>query len=402
MTNDIRELIDSHPHDDHLLEKELATLVKRYGPDAYRELLSQLTGKVFTPQKSRAYWEQAQAHRDYLERSSGHRVGLRTALLNILHTHAGELSCPVFMESEHLESLRHASVTDGLTGLYDQTYFKHFLCRNLSQHRRADDCHSALILFDVDRFKQYNDRCGHLAGDEALRTIADILRHQIRDHDVIARYGGEEFALFLPRADRMIAHAVADRIRRVVEATPFPGEENLDSGNLTISGGIAIFPRDAEDAESLIVTADRHLYQAKARRNAIAPASTDRRRESRLRVQSIVEYCMSENDVFSCGLVYDISSRGVGFGGCRMPATDDPIILRFARPFWPSGRQMRGRVRQVRTNNVNEVIYLGVEFERQLDEIGIRMPDRDRPSQAGLPFHITNETVFHAAVPGRR
>lgn len=400
VTSKVRNLITDHPHDDQFFEKKLVSLVKRHGADVYQELLSQLTGKTFTVPQSRLYWQQACAHRDYLERTSGHRIGLRAALLNILHTHCGELACPVFMEADHLETIRHAAITDGLTGLYDQTYFKHFLFRNLSQHRRADDGTCALVLFDVDRFKQYNDRCGHLAGDEALRAIADILRRQIRDHDIIARYGGEEFALFLPHADSVIAHKVAERIRRAVEAALFPGEENLDSGRLTVSGGIAVYPGDAEDAEALIESADRNLYRAKERRNSIMPANSDRRRESRLRVQSIVEYRLDEHDDFTSGLVYDVSNHGIGFGSCRVPVADAVVDLRFTRPFWPATRQVRGRIRQVRTGSDDEVVFLGVEFDSSIDDLGLKSPSRPLPSR--VPAAASATAAPAAARHGHR
>lgn len=387
MQGEVRDLIHTLSHDDRLFESELASLAEQHGIGIYRELMLQLSGKQFDERTAFSYWEQARAHRDYLERTSGHRIGLRSALLNILHTHSGELTNPVFVESEQLESIRHASVTDGLTGLHDQTYFKRFLFRTLSQHRRSDDESCALVLFDVDRFKQYNDRCGHLAGDEALRTIADIICRQIRDHDVAARYGGEEFALFIPRADRIAAHAVANRIRRAVETAQFPGEQQLDSGNLTISGGVAVFPDDAYDAESFIEAADRQLYQAKIYRNTISPDRSDRRREMRQRVQSIVEYRLSGKDNFSCGLVYDISNRGIGIGCCRVPEREEVLTLRFDRPFWNDACQMQGRVRQIRPNHANDVVYLGVEFDEPLNGARLILPEAIGHRIDDVPFH---------------
>jgi diguanylate cyclase (GGDEF)-like protein len=374
MEHEIRHLVRSNSLDDQLFEAEVARMAAYHGSSVYKELLIHLVGKNLGTDMSSEYWHQALSHRDQIERASGVRIGVRPALLDILHTRTGEFINPIIIEAEYLDNIRHSSITDGLTGLYDQTYFKSFLHKSMSQQRRAADNSCALILFDVDRFKQYNDRCGHLAGDEALHQIANILRAQSRDLDIAARYGGEEFALFLPNADRGVAHAVADRIRRVVEAAVFPGQEMLDSGNLTISGGIAVFPHDASDAKALIEKADRELYQAKVRRNTISPDNSDRRREERHRVQSLVQFAVHEDDDFFCGLVYDISRTGIGFGSCRIPNPDDFLILRFNKPFWSEDFELKGRVRQIRSRDNGEVTYLGVEFDRHLDDFARFLP----------------------------
>jgi hypothetical protein len=94
--------------------------------------------------------------------------------------------------------------------------------------------------------------------------------------------------------------------------------------------------------------------------------------------------------------------RGVGFGSCRTPSPDDVVVLRFARPFWPSTCQIRGHVRQVRTNSGNDVVYLGVEFENRLDDPGLALAGRGRTAQPDLPLRIPDDPGRHTAAPGCR
>jgi diguanylate cyclase (GGDEF)-like protein len=164
---------------------------------------------------------------------------------------------------------------DELTGLSNRRQFQYALEREIQRARRYDRP-LTLALFDVDHFKKYNDACGHQAGDKALATIGEILRTSLREVDIVARYGGEEFAVILPEtAARPGAAGVSpfpflERLRRRVETAGFPGEEKLPAGRLTLSGGIACYPDDAETVKDLIGEADRALYVSKARgRNTI-------------------------------------------------------------------------------------------------------------------------------------
>ncbi len=129
---------------------------------------------------------------------------------------------------------------------------------------------SGVLMIDVDHFKDFNDRFGHAAGDEALRVLAAVLRGQVRDKDIVARYGGEEFVVYLPKVDMLGAADVAERIRRGVEGTIIgvrPGE----TARITVSVGVAAAPGDGTDRTMLVKAADRMLYAAKeGGRNRIA------------------------------------------------------------------------------------------------------------------------------------
>jgi diguanylate cyclase (GGDEF)-like protein len=160
--------------------------------------------------------------------------------------------------------------TDGLTELPNRRHFEEALDVEISRAERFSGS-LALILADLDDFKQVNDRYGHQAGDDVLQTFADILRTTVREIDLPARYGGEEFAVLLPQTDLDGAHQLAERLRRALAARPM----STHPGGLvavTASFGVAAFP-DAPTPAALFASADEALYQAKrAGKNCVVSA----------------------------------------------------------------------------------------------------------------------------------
>ena len=167
-----------------------------------------------------------------------------------------------------VRALQGMANTDARTGLPNSRAFDEAV-ENLLATREAD-APAAILLLDLDHFKQFNDRYGHPGGDEALRAFAGILRSSIGAGDIAARYGGEEFAIHLRGLGRDEALVVAERIRGRVEAailTLGPGV----TGRITASLGVAIAPADGSDRISLLRAADSALYVAKANgRNRVA------------------------------------------------------------------------------------------------------------------------------------
>lgn len=160
------------------------------------------------------------------------------------------------------EEISQLAITDDLTGLYNSRHLKRVLGEESKRSIRYGRSFS-FIMLDIDYFKIYNDRHGHLRGDEVLRTLAGLLLQNTRDVDMVFRYGGEEFSVIIPEVSKQEAFTMAERIRRVVQDHVFPFEEEQPGGNLTVSMGIAGFPEDAEESEQLIDNADRALYRAK-------------------------------------------------------------------------------------------------------------------------------------------
>jgi diguanylate cyclase (GGDEF)-like protein len=178
---------------------------------------------------------------------------------------------------ERVRIVASQAATDHLTGLATRRHLMEVLDKEIARCKRHGRS-MALIMVDVDRFKEYNDLNGHLAGDEALKVIAAVLRQSVRAMDLACRYGGEEFCLVLTDAGRDEAMAIAERIRSEVENTRFPGEERMESGTLTLSLGVASFPGSVITPEEILHTADVAMYAAKRDGRNRVRWARDRRR----------------------------------------------------------------------------------------------------------------------------
>ena len=165
--------------------------------------------------------------------------------------------------NRHLEE---QAATDHMTGLPNYRIFKQTLEREVALANR-NDIPLSLIMLDVDHFKDFNDRNGHLAGDEVLKAVGDLLRSSVRAGDLPARYGGEEFAVIMPHTPVASANLAAERIRAGVAKLKLP------QGAITVSVGVAGMSLHARDEEALIREADAALYTAKfSGRNRVVTA----------------------------------------------------------------------------------------------------------------------------------
>jgi diguanylate cyclase (GGDEF)-like protein len=173
------------------------------------------------------------------------------------------LIVPMLRDLQRLhERTAEAAATDELTGLSNHRRFQQLIAKEIERSRRFNRPMS-LALVDLDDFKRVNDTHGHLAGDEVLRAVADVLTRESRAVDEPARYGGEEFAIVLPETEVGGAQEVAERIRERLEHTSIalPGHD----GEVTMKAsiGVAGTPDSTLDAKSLIESADTALYRAK-------------------------------------------------------------------------------------------------------------------------------------------
>lgn len=158
------------------------------------------------------------------------------------------------------QRLQELASTDPLTGLPNRSMLEPALQRQIGDSARRQ-APFAMLSMDLDHFKTVNDQRGHEAGDRALLAFADLLRERLRASDLPCRWGGEEFQVLLSDTEPDGAARIAEEIRRTLENTPV----ELDDGEivLTVSIGVASYPLDADDAASLLIMADRRLYQAK-------------------------------------------------------------------------------------------------------------------------------------------
>lgn len=180
------------------------------------------------------------------------------------------------------------SVTDSLTKLMNRRALNRLLDAELERARRFNTKLSVLMI-DVDHFKQYNDRMGHLLGDDALRGVAEMLRQSVRKVDAVARFGGEEFCVVLPRADEAAGVEVAEKLLKAVHSLELPGGSSQPLGRMSISIGVAVYPDDMPAAfedhptKVLVDVADQSAYEAKRRgRDRVVSAGESRPRKPRL------------------------------------------------------------------------------------------------------------------------
>jgi len=205
---------------------------------------------------------------------SGGEVGYLTEVFNdmVARLRAGreELHAASEALQKKNEELGRLSVTDGLTGLFNR---RHLMETLVAEQRRAQRSKRpfSLLMLDVDHFKKFNDKFGHLAGDEVLLSVSGIIRKCARNVDFPARYGGEEFCVIVSESDVNGAVELAERIRTELEAVKFEGQK------ITVSIGAAEFPIDGETVDDVIATADAALYRAKrGGRNRVARATRKR------------------------------------------------------------------------------------------------------------------------------
>jgi diguanylate cyclase (GGDEF)-like protein len=163
------------------------------------------------------------------------------------------------------------STVDSLTGLYNRTFFFSALEREIARGDRSGRAF-CLVMLDLDDLKAVNDRFGHVAGDQVLRSVADTMKSGVRKIDVAARYGGDEFVALLPETDPTGGWVLAEKIRLTVAEQGMPGVEPTP----TVSVGVVSYPADGRSADALLVSADRAMYASKrGGKNRVARATAE-------------------------------------------------------------------------------------------------------------------------------
>ncbi|MBI5075767.1 MAG: sensor domain-containing diguanylate cyclase [Nitrospirae bacterium] len=173
-----------------------------------------------------------------------------------------DLAAISLQNCERLSTAQDEANTDALTKLYNRKYFAE---RSLDEVQKALSYSFpiSIFMFDIDHFKKYNDQNGHAEGDYLLRELSSLLKKHTRSRDVVARYGGEEFIVMLPNTDKHGAAQYAEKIRKMIEATPFKHREKQPLGFVSVSGGVATFPADGDTIEAVTKLADAALYKSK-------------------------------------------------------------------------------------------------------------------------------------------
>ena len=203
-------------------------------------------------------WDDMLARRREFSEHLGRPVSLKTALMDAFSS-AGLFRVPVLIEYDEFKKLQLNAVTDPLTGLYNRRLFGENFEKELNRARRYGHP-LALVILDMHRFKEVNDKHGHPRGDDVLRVAAATLRKTLRTSDSAFRIGGDEFALLLPQTDSAQAVALSRRVGAVFSEALQPLQLTI---SVSMDHGVATFPQDGDQADDLIRVADERLYHLK-------------------------------------------------------------------------------------------------------------------------------------------
>lgn len=296
--SDLRQTIvdslNTYSTDDAGLLETVQNLVEEEGEEVYPTLLNVLTHLEFDAHDAKVNWDHILAHRDLLQTKLDRNIKLITAVCDYFCEITNTLQTPTMIELKVLEETKKYSRSDGLTGLFNRRFFDNALEGEMNRALRYNGGFS-LIFFDLDHFKSLNDTYGHQAGDLTLKQVAKIMMLEKRTEDLACRYGGEELVLLLPETQKINALVIAERIRQKVEDLKLEFEGK--SFKVTLSGGVASFPTDANDSKSLLHASDLALYQAKERgRNRIFLHSMDKRHYIRVDFSNEVQLNKLESE----------------------------------------------------------------------------------------------------------
>jgi diguanylate cyclase (GGDEF)-like protein len=211
-----------------------------------------------TEAQSNEYWDRILTRRTELTETLGKKVSLKTAMVDVLAS-SNFLRVPILMEYDEFKKLQINAATDALTGLYNRRLFDEYFDKELNRAKRYGH-QLAVVILDLHKLKEVNDRYGHLQGDQVLQLAATTLRKTLRASDFAFRIGGDEFALLLPQTDPEQAITLCRRVRTQYEAEIHPLK--LDLG-VTLDFGAAVYPQDGDQKGALLGLADERLYQLK-------------------------------------------------------------------------------------------------------------------------------------------
>src|SRR6202043_1095146 len=218
-------------------------------------------------------WDEVLTRRRELTDALGRPISLKTVLMDVLSS-SGLVRVPVILEYDELKKIQLNAVTDPLTCLYNRRLFAESFEKELNRARRYG-LPLGIVIVDLHRFKEVNDKYGHPRGDEVLRAAASTLKKALRTSDSAFRIGGDEFALLLPQTDAAQALALSRRVGTVFGESIAHFQMAV---SVSMDHGVATFPQDGDQADQLIRVADERLYHLKQENHGKTPTSGSRTR----------------------------------------------------------------------------------------------------------------------------
>ncbi|EIE01094.1 GGDEF domain-containing protein [Leptospira licerasiae] len=209
--------------------------------------------------EARSLWKEIYAHAESLSKQLGRSMNFVVALLDYIYLKNRLIENPKIVDIYSFEEIILNAVIDEGTGIYNRRYFNLVLNKEITRSKRYKRSF-CLFLFDLDNFKKINDTKGHSFGDDILKLVAGTLMYAFRTEDISCRVGGEEFAVILPETTKENARVAIERFR-----TYLRNSSKNDFGiEVTVSGGVAEYPADADESNRLYSLTDAKLYEAKA------------------------------------------------------------------------------------------------------------------------------------------
>lgn len=223
----------------------------------YHELILLLTHLNFSESEAKKHWENIVSRHNELKKIINREISLRIALLDYFTWDYKLLKNPIIIEIFLYDVATKRALIDEMTGLYNFRYLQESLERECKRSMRHKYDFSVAFM-DLDNLKSINDNYGHLAGDKTIREVAGLIKKIKRAEDISCRYGGDEFVCLLPETNKQQAvhctQRIIDTINNKLSAWDFP---------VSISAGIATYPKDGETSLQILEYADKALYQAK-------------------------------------------------------------------------------------------------------------------------------------------
>lgn len=338
----IIELLYKFPYGEDGFFEALEELYRLKGTRVYPVLFKVFADLDLPDEAAESQWHEVIKYHESMSIALRRKVSIKTALFDYLCCIKKAVRNPKMIEQLKYEETAKLAKYDELTGLLNRYIYSEALAREITRaERHAIDL--SILFFDLDDFKKINDRYGHKAGDLVLKSVAEVIKRNVRHEDIAVRYGGEEIILLLPETSKKNAFILGERIRKEV-AGLWTGYEGRQI-SVTLSGGLASFPYDAIDLINIQENADKALYMAKkSGKNTICMVSHDMRRYVRVE-------CNCDIDVDELGFTgkgvckarsKDISGGGLFFEADRkfdsgtriqaqIPLSPDNLLLLTAK-----------------------------------------------------------------------
>lgn len=294
-------------------------------------------------------WNLILEHQKLLKETLHRDISVQSALLDYLLSAEHRIPEAKQIELPTAQKVPYTSIIDPMTGLYNDRHFQVIVEAELKRAKQYS-LPLTLIILDLDNFGMYTALFGHEAGDIALNETAIALKNNSRKEDMLFRLGKNRFAVILLNIAREGAHRMGERLRESIEGHHFKGEDKLPSRKLTASGGIAVYPDDGKNSQTLIIAAEEALITAKqSGKNRVLEFSVKRRKTARIDIEIEGKYQIEGRKDLKPIPVY---TKNISESGALVSAPNDlplggSIILSFKLP---NGNIIKAKAETVRVS----------------------------------------------------